>query len=235
MKKMLLMLLFVVTVASLNSCTNDEPSKKEKLSKTKLILHVGETETITYEGKDLCNWYSQNNLIASVDNGKIKANLVGKTNIYANDLECNVEVLPNITMYDEPYLNWGTTKSDVKKYMSSYTLTKETSNQLAYKGVGNEFAYIYTFENGVLSGASMGILYSNSERIVYFMAERYSFTGEIDDYYPFVSPDDKTYGAISLENSYVMVIYMPRSNKRSLSTINLENIHKEVLEDIIIK
>ena len=235
MKKMLFTLLSMVTVMCLNSCSNDEPSNQEKLSKTNVILYVGETEIITYEGNEYCYWYSENEKIASVDEGKISTNLVGKTKIYANNLVCNVEVLPNLTSYDEPYLKWGATRSEVKNYMSSYTLSKETSDQLVYIGVGNEFAYVYLFENGILTNASMGIYYSNSEGLVDFMAERYNFSNEIDGYYTFVSPDDKTYGAISLEDSYIMVLYMPRSNTRALPVINIEDIHREKLEEIIIK
>lgn len=201
------------------SCSGDEDepvvNTTPRLNKTSISLYPGNTEKLIYSGGNSCTWASKQPLIASVSSGLVTAHKVGSTTITANNLVCSVKVLPKYTMYTEPSINWGSSKTSIKSKMSNYDLYKETTTQLAYKSDGMAFAYIYTFENDKLTGSSMGIYLSKATSLVDFIGERYIFVEEDDETLYFMSIDNKTAGGIYFSSSYATVIYLPVSESKS--------------------
>lgn len=209
MKKMFSLMLILASCVCITSCNNDEDEPVPTISKSSVTMNVGESVKLTYSGKD-CTWSSENPVIASVSSqGVVTANLVGETKVRANNLYCKVTVAPKYTMYVEPYTGWGATQSVVKSKMSGYSLYDSSSTDMTYEGKGNVFAYMYSFENGKLSGSSMAIFNNNATYLSDFILERYIPIDYDDSAVYFMSSDEKTIGAVMVASGYVLVVYIP--------------------------
>lgn len=210
MKKILnIALLSVLMFATFSCSSNDDEDGPAYLNRVNVQLYANETEQLKYSLGD-CSWRSGNSRIASVDgNGLVTAHLVGTTKIFANSLSCQVTVVPRYTMYSEPYMVWGASKSEVRVQMSGYkALTSDDDNMLIYEGKGKTLAYLYQFENGKLTSCAFAVSLYNSLNIVDFLRERYVPVGEDENTYMCSTPDMKTAVGVRIENS-VMVAYMP--------------------------
>ena len=226
----LLVLLSVLSSCSKN--TSSEPDTLPTINKEELMLTVNNKERLIYSGSE-CKWRSVEPLIASVDDiGLVTANRVGSTTIYANTLKCKVTVKPKYTMYDEPLVKWGITKSELQKEVN-YKLDSSDNTTLTYEGKGRVFAYIYDFDNGKLSGSSMGILTTYTDYLIDFLKERYVFIGyDIDEYtIYFRSIDNKTVGGIVVNTSYWIVVYVPSSQTKG--SRNSDEDIKKLVDDRI--
>lgn len=167
MRKLLLLLSCALMSISYSK---DESSK---LSQSSLTLYSGDTATLTYSGS--CKWRSDQPLIASVDNGVVKALLIGKTNIYANNEVCQVTVKPHYTQYAEPYIKWGTSTSAYESYMSGYGYTKvsgDNSGGLWIDDITNTM-YMYIASNGQISATCIITSLHKTESLTKFLCERF--------------------------------------------------------------
>lgn len=207
MKKLPTMTLALAAIVCMLSCSKDD-SKEPSLNKTKITLYVDETEKLTYSGNDECTWSSDNKRVADVNNGVVTANHVGTTTIHANNLACEVIVKPRYTSFTEPYLEFGSSKSEVKSQMSGYTLKSEDNTMLTYYGKGNVDNYGYQFKYGALEMSAFYTELSCSLSLSDFLLERYlvfdSEKSSTERIYTLVSVDLKmfiqfrvgTYGCI---------------------------------------
>lgn len=118
------------------------------------------------------------------------------------------------TYYQEPYTNWGASKSTVKSVMSSrgYTLYSEETNQLAYNGKYKEILSFYNFSNGSLwdvtigfsaSDASVSVLRSQVASQGYIYQSQTENDGVVFYYYS----SGNTWAAIYASGSYTYVEY----------------------------
>lgn len=162
--------------------SSDSARLKVTLYDTSIKLKVGETRKLSYTGYKPI-WTSDNNYIASVSDGTVKAQRVGTTTVYANSHECQVVVEPKNTLFAEPYLNWEASMEDIKTYMAPYDLINETSHALVYQGEGYVLGYQYVFDDDVLSRAILGVNPSDEELLSEFLAERYILAGSTSGNY----------------------------------------------------
>lgn len=205
MKKFFLLFSLMVISLAFVSCGSDKEDEPNYANQT---LLAGETYTIP--GKNL-DWTSDNELIASVSNGIVKAEHVGETTIRNGSKSFKVTVNGKYNTFKEPYMNFGASMSSVKSFMSGYTLSQEKSETLLYDGRFPVMYYLYTFKNAgmYLSSAIIKSSSVDTDEMVEFMKERYVFVtmDESKYYFAFLSPDKKMMVILQLDTLNYQVVY----------------------------
>ena len=143
MKKILFSLLLAVVAVGMSavftSCGSDDD--ESVIQTYQCRLKVG--ETIDY--LDAGNLVSEDEFVASANGTTIKGLHVGKTTVHSPNSIINLEVYSQYNLFDEPYIKFGGSKSDVKSY-EKRTLQKETDTELYYKSTGSfEHGLVYAF------------------------------------------------------------------------------------------
>ena len=143
MRKILFSLLLAVITVGMSvvftSCGSDDDESKNETYHCR--LKVG--ETIDYF--DAGNLVSKDEFVASVNGTTIKGLHVGKTTVHSSNRIIRLEVYSQYNMFDEPYIKFGGSKSDVKNY-EKRTIQKETDTELYYKSTGSfEHGLVYAF------------------------------------------------------------------------------------------
>jgi hypothetical protein len=212
MKKVLNLMLLCATMAlCLSSCSNEE-KESAKLNRNELTLTVGQSAKLLYDGD--CTWKSDEPLIAEVDNdGNVTANLVGETNIYANDEICRVTVEPLYDTYMEPCLKWGASESDVMSFMDGYRYMGKDGEFLTFADLINEVMYMYRFDGGLVASFMAADILTNGEEIANFILERYVVV-DVDeyDYTVYLTDIDVTVMVgiyLDAETGIITVVYTP--------------------------
>ena len=178
MKKVLL--LAFVAAMSVASCTNE----KATLSKTYYTLYHSTTEEI--QGTDIegVEWASDNEFVATVSNGVIEGQYVGRTNVNSNKqrLSFTVDVKPKYNLYKEPDIDWGISKATIK---SRYGEPTASSGDVLFYESGNSDVplYGYMFKNDALYGSAVIVKVSSASTLASFLIERYLTIGvDMDKY-----------------------------------------------------
>lgn len=186
LKTLLLLSMLTLVVGVFSSCSSDDDSSP-KFNDVTLI--AGSTQQIA--NSDGINWKSENDLIAEVENGTIKAYRVGEVRIASEKGSFIVKVTPQYSYYTEPYLNFGATIQSVKNQMKGYSLISEDSKSLLYKGTGYTSGYLYSFENSALKYSYILTSSSYVTEVANWTAERYVYVTQTDDYIGLITPDKK--------------------------------------------
>lgn len=166
------------------------------------------------------------------DFGKVTANRVGKTTIWANDESCEVEVTPRYKTYMEPCMDWGASESEVTDFMNGYGNLGKNGNTLGFSDQDNGIVYMYVFENNSLSSSAIGAKFSSKgEEITNFLLERYvPITIDDSSYIVYMTNIDKTIGvvvSINASSGLMMVLYTPfsKNNIDTRTTFSKLNRH----------
>jgi hypothetical protein len=238
MKKTSLIFALLISLVCFLSCSKDEV--KCSINTTLVNLRSDGTYALIVSPSGVgWTFESGNNLIASVSStGLIKANLVGTTTItIKNEAEgftaqCKVTVTPIYTMYRDPYLEFGASKSSVKAY-ENRTLLSENTTIISYTG---ENAFLvgvaYNFENSAYKSVYCLVPTMYASLLGSFLAERYVYLGTSDNILISISPDNKTgVGVYVYSTSLILVIYIsevnattPKSAKLNLETSSFNEI-----------
>lgn len=170
MKKIFFMWMLVFTaVVSFSSCSDDDSKVEYSLSPSEMALDYGDEKQIevlpSLEGFEFS---SDNSRIASVDIvGKVYANVAGETyinvvNTNANFVgKCKVTVTPTYSMFIDPCLNFGCSRSEVESY-ETREFGAEEGTSIAYRGENNDILMVmYTFTNDKLKAATLIFPYSS--------------------------------------------------------------------------
>lgn len=208
-EKILTLLLIIMGVTLLSSCSDDKDEPKLKIPTTKSAV-VGETFSFGSDGQ----WISSNDFVASVNNkGYVKAEHVGSCIISNGKHKCSVTITPKSTFITEPITEWGMSKAQlIAKCGNNY---KETSNSIGYIS-NNTIApiIVYLFDNNnKLTSSTITVSTDYSSELTDFLLERYHFVENDGDNYSFVngytSEKISTVVNMSLYNkSYWTVMYM---------------------------
>lgn len=213
---------------------------KEEIEYTLSPTSVSINATDTYDLKVLPasdNWTfnTDNKWIATVSTqGVITANRVGTTNIVVKNSDnnylakCKVTVLPNYSMYKDPYLTFGVSKSTVKSY-EKRSLYSENTDNLIFNGENATLTnLVYSFESSKLTGVGSLVPTTYSSLMGSFLAERYIYVGESDDILIFITPDYKiVIGASVASIYYWMIIYMENTEEFPIpqsATMQIDNL-----------
>ncbi|MDE6339157.1 MAG: hypothetical protein K2K97_05150, partial [Muribaculaceae bacterium] len=167
--------LALVAPMMLASCENEN---EVTLDQNSLELNYKANATLTPSEKN-GTWKSDNEFVASVDNGKVIANHVGETIITYTTTKgsatCAVKVNPTNKKFMLPLLNWGSSFTSIQSLMSdayfSYDANSsseadgllyfDTKPQAATAGL-NVYGdgmpwYLYRFTNNRMSSASVTV------------------------------------------------------------------------------
>lgn len=206
MKKLLIIFSLVLAALAMVSCGSDKEDEPNFPNKT---MTAGETYTIP--GKNGV-WTSDNQLIASVSNGIVKAERVGQTTIRNGSKSFKVTVNGKYNTFKEPCLQWGASKSTVKSFMSGYTLQSEDNESIFYKGKYREALTGYMFKSSGLYVSTVMLLTSSvsTDELAAFLNERYVYVTQNSSeyYFAYATPDEKNVVLLQLTTINSQVVYM---------------------------
>lgn len=202
-----MVLLTVLLSVGFADCSSDDDDDSP-ISFKNMELVAGNTAVI--ENGSGVTWTSENEYIASVSGNTISARRVGTVKISSSKGSFNVTVTPQYTLYDDPCMKWGCSKSYVKSFMNGYTLRKETDDYLIYTGKGAASYVQYGFNNAALTGVAVYVPTSYLDELAAFISERYIYAAKLDDATGHLSPDKKTVvyvTATKLGSAYYYMVY----------------------------
>lgn len=201
MKKNFFPLIFLsAMIINVSSCSDDS-SSNYSLSKKEIVINYHETSNIeVLPSSQGFMFSSENKYIAKVDDaGEVYGVLCGETFINVSNSKdnfsdkCKVTVVPTITAYREPCLNFGCSKEEVKAYEKRKIAT-ETNDGITFYGENDGiYLIMYIFDNNKLSG--LGLLFNTSSKTntMEHLKQRYR-TGYGEEGLYLISPDEKVGG-----------------------------------------
>ena len=183
MKKVLLAAVFALTGVSFFSCSSSNDDEPFSMNERAITIQKGDKYTITHTGK--ASWSSEDNFVASVNDGEVTANHVGETAIYAmsggSKSQCNVTVRGSYNYFREPLCKLNATPEDVMRYETRSLDTKKSDRTmlLYYPAMNEDIDVVaYSFKNDKLVNAFVAMtMHGNASQALQmmnnFMGERY--------------------------------------------------------------
>ena len=186
-----LLLAFMVGMASCQ--------KEFELSETSVSLNQGDQYTIGYENGTNLVYTSDNPYVASVDDeGVVTAHFVGEATIDVVASEgrqsLRINVVPLHTVYEEPYVDFSMTKSEVMTMYGDSYLGYNDSGMVFFEGKG-KYAYGYLFIDGDLQCIYVWCKYTSIDEVLDFLDERYYYVGEEEDFHMHTNWQDMAIGS----------------------------------------
>ncbi|MBD9177607.1 MAG: hypothetical protein EGP82_00240 [Odoribacter splanchnicus] len=225
MKKVLFLL---VMVAAFVACSKDDDGLD--VGNDEITLQSDGTYTITAKTDNPLVYTSNNEYVAKVTNdGIIKAQRIGEANIEVSDGSSSanilVKVTPKYNTYPAPFLEFGTSKSDI---IAKYgTPDSETTNGIGYTNYSTKAPMLmFLFDsNNKLSATSVLVKTSYSSELGSFLAERYAPFTYSDESYTIFFVNGLTKNSITMavgasvyNLNYWLVTYFPYIPTKSSST-----------------
>lgn len=183
MKKVLLTAVIVLAGVSFFSCSSSNDDEPFTMNERAITIQKGDKYTITHTGN--ASWSSEDNFVASVNDGEVTANHVGETAIYAisggTKSQCDVTVRGSYNYFREPLCKLNATPEDVMRYEKRSLDTKKSDRtMLIYYPAMNEDVDViaYTFKNDKLESAFVAMAMNGNasqalQMMNNFMSERY--------------------------------------------------------------
>lgn len=183
MKKVLLAAVFALVGGSFFSCSSSNDDEPFSMNERAITMQNGDKYTINHTGK--ASWSSDDDFVASVNDGEVTANHVGETSIYAmsggSKIQCDVTVRGLYNYFREPLCKLNSTPEDVMRYEKRSLDTKKSDRTtLIYYPEMNEDIDVvaYTFKNDKLESAFVSMtMHGNAtqalQMMTNFMSERY--------------------------------------------------------------
>ena len=178
------------------------------------------------------NWTSNNTFIAEVTNeGLITGKHVGECTVSCSGASCSVTVTANNTLYTEPIIDWGISKSELISRKGQPD--NENGNALVYETGNSAAPYeMYTFKNGVLESSAMVVMSSYTSSLTDHITDRYYPVYYDDDYYYFANAyalsDANLLVVLGLADNaqYWLVMYMEHSSSKGVPSIDTRELMK---------
>ena len=183
MNKVLLAAVFALVGGSFFSCSSSNDDEPFSMNERAITMQKGDKYTINHTGK--ASWSSDDDFVASVNDGEVTANHVGETSIYAmsggSKTQCDVTVRGLYNYFREPLCKLNSTPEDVMRYEKRSLDTKKSDRTtLIYYPEMNEDIDVvaYTFKNDKLESAFVSMtMHGNAtqalQMMTNFMSERY--------------------------------------------------------------
>jgi hypothetical protein len=170
--------------------------------------------------------------------GTITANKVGETYIDVKNVnkgfsaKCKVTVNPLYSMYREPYLIFGKSKTDIKSY-ETRSIYQEKDSSIMYTGENSYIAaLVYIFHKSGYSSSSALIAVGNESLFANYLAERYVSISTSDPIL-MMTTDNKILVGISVYSiSYYMITYVPKPTTKSNLSSKSNSELIETFDDI---
>lgn len=176
MKKIFGLMLLCATMVGTMSCEQDvdEVGSKVLLSKTSYTMYSDATADIEGIGLDNAIWSSNNEYVATANGNTLSSDKIGSTNLYCNGQKISVTVKPRYTLYTEPDMSWGSSKSSIiSKYGTPFADDGQT---IMYETTNTFVPYIaYMFNETGLFACGAVVQLTAGSTLVDFLGERYVF------------------------------------------------------------
>ncbi|MGA1977652.1 MAG: hypothetical protein ABSG89_07320 [Bacteroidales bacterium] len=220
--------LLLIVILCLTGCKKSE--KSLSLNATETTLTKNQTfNLIVSPDTSGCVYESENDFIATVSpSGVITAQLTGETYIDVSNADkgfaakCKVTVSPVYSMYREPYLVFGKSKTDVKAY-ETRLLLEEDDSTLFYSGENSYITdLLYLFEKSAYTVSSSLIPASQVNLLVNYLTERYVPVADYGSSGPvyYMTTDRKTIVDMTMySDTYWMIIYMPYPTSKEMNSL----------------
>jgi hypothetical protein len=234
--KLLIPLSALVIIFSAAGC------KKEvvlSLNTTEITLKRNETfNLVVSPDASGCTFRSGNDNIAEVySSGLVEAKLVGETTITVTNTDkgyyafCKVTVTPEYTIYREPYLVFGRSKSDIKTY-EKRQIADETDSTILYTGENSSLdSILYSFENSAYTSSTCTVPSSQSSLLLSYLVERYVYIGTLPNgLVARLTTDGTTYVVTQFYSPVkIYVYYFPKStSKKGTGLVSDSELSKTV-------
>lgn len=114
---------------------------------------------------------------------------------------------PQNGIYNEPLVNFGASKAEIKK-QEKRTFLGEADSQLMF--MGNNYMIAYLFENEKLTG-SMALLplTTDMKKLKSFLSSRYTYVGENDGFSFWGVKGKELAVGVGVDDTGIGVVYMP--------------------------
>lgn len=237
MKKNLYTIIIILMGVFFCSCEADEPKQEAKLNLTKVKCYSSDETLLTVENsKGNIEWKIENPLVATIEpSGNscvVTGKYVGKTNVKANNLICEIEVAPKYTNFKEPYLKFNNTPSQVHSYMSWATLEEDSKTQKIYHDKAKNILYAYSFENNKLTQSTFMMLITDASYAVDYLLERYiPVTQSSSSTYGCINPEQNMLIVIDISN-YLLVTYKEYTPSKSNDVVSILNEMHENIKNL---
>lgn len=171
--------------------TNNYNGGEEKMHFSDVTLTAGSSQNLTI-GKEL-SWKSQNDFIATIVNGEVIAKHVGKTKMICSKGAFLVTVKPKYNYFDEPYINFGSSKDAVKYEVNkNERILVNNDSILMYKGDNMTEYVIYHFTDKMLDASTIATTMINKNKLEDWSLERYMSIATLDNSFSMITMDFKT-------------------------------------------
>ena len=217
----------LVTIMSVGfvSCGDDDDSDPVLVvTPGSVSMHYEDTKQLKADGAT--KWTSSNDFVAKVDSkGLVTGNHVGQAQITASNGSttgvCEIEITPEYSLYDDPYLNWGASMSTVKSAVNK-ELVSNSENSIIYKYyIGSDVCAVdYVFENDKLKSILCMFSYTYYVRAGYYLIERFQPVYAEDGYYGFAD-------ALTTEKMKTLVLYGTYKSGNTTYTSIFYNAYSE--------
>lgn len=242
MKKLILITLIVTAFMS---CSKDDPDTIV-LTLSEKTLNFGDEHQIDAKSKSPILYLSENEYHATVsEKGLVKARFVGETDITltneADSKNFKVIISPTNTLYQEPKVNFGATKSDI---IQKYGIpSSQSSEMMLYEDYTSKTpGTFFVFKAERLTSYGLLVKTAYSSELGKFLGERYKLLSIDYDGFSFLfmnalNEEKATLivGTMPYNTSYWMVVYiftegLTKSAKIDNSQKNLVIYMKENLK-----
>ncbi len=174
MKKVFSLMLLLATILTFTACSDDDEPDDAKLSTNSYTLYHDSAQLIEGTGIDDLTWDSENEFVATVEDGMVKGMFVGETIVRSTtkNLSFTAEVKPMYYTYEEPCLDFGASKASIKAKRG--TPDSEDATSLMYETNNpNAPIELYVFQNGGLYTCGVACKVSIANELADFLLERY--------------------------------------------------------------
>jgi hypothetical protein len=229
----------LIILSSIAGCSKKKEEVLLSLNTNEITLKPNQTfNLVVSPDASGCVFRSENDTIAEVySSGEIIARKVGETNIIVTNSDkeyhesCKVTVTPEYTMYREPYLGFGTSKSNIKFY-ETRQIADENDSTILYNGE-NSFidSLTYSLKNSAYTSCLCGIPKDQLGLLDNYLAERYIYIGYIDiNLLARRTTNGKAYVVTQIySSSEILVYYFPRkTSKKGTGLIDDSEIGKTI-------
>lgn len=226
-KSTAVMVITFIVAISFTSCSKDDPIVLSNPSAT-IILHRNDEQAVSLKSGDNISWSSNNEFVATVEDGKVTGKHVGSTTIVAQNDESRIEVPVTVTpayfLYDDPIIEFGLTKKTLLARETHELISEVTdSTDLLYNYSKGEYAFLtgYDLDDSeklihtiVLGNKKDEGAFNNDElkEIAYYFAERFAYIGDDEDGYGIFINDTNL-------SKVTMGVHLGISKKGSLQAI----------------
>ena len=219
-------LLISITLLNLVLFTSCENVPEMILSPYSVTLYYEDEKSISVTGNtSTVYWETEDDFVATVEDGVITAGHVGTTVLSAvtenQHAICQINVIPMYYTYEEPIINWGCSKQSI--ISKKGTPDSTSSSGIAYVQNENKgIVEMYLFENEQLKYSYVMLsLNSYNTDVSYFLLERYepiTYTNGVFGFINAMSLDNADLVVTLSVDDYVLVGYGEYSNDNSANS-----------------